>query len=94
MITVQYSTYQFCIDLSLPIQRVRTLWPITIQNQSLSFLGVEVAVPQVSPLHQRMLPVLNFPVIQLSTEGSLTEVGQIVNILQLICCSEQVETGH
>ena len=37
MITVQYSTYQFCIDLSLPIQRVRTLWPITIQNQSLSF---------------------------------------------------------
>ena len=67
---------------------------LSLKNQSLSFLGVEVAVPQVSPLHLRMLPVLNFPVIQLSTEGSLTEVGQIVNILQLICCSEQVETGH
>ena len=79
-INIQPNNY--CINLSL------------YKTNLYLFLGVEVAVPQVSPLHQRMLPVLNFPVIQLSTEGSLTEVGQIVNILQLICCSEQVETGH
>ena len=40
-----------------------------------------------------MLPVQNFLVIQLSIVDSQTEVGQIVNILQ-VCCFEQVETGH